>query len=116
MSLPHAISGEITSIRPLEAKLQEAVSTALLKTPHLEIMRLILVTGKSMPEHHVAGEVTIQCLEGAIELRAHQKTQTLRAGDLVYLAGGQPHALKALEDASVLVTILLKNSEMKAAQ
>lgn len=116
MSLPHAISGEIISIRPLEAKLQEAFSTALLKTPHLEIMRLILVTGKSMPEHHLAGEVTIQCLEGAIELRAHQKTQTLRAGDLVYLAGGEPHALKALEDASVLVTILLKNSEMKAAQ
>jgi quercetin dioxygenase-like cupin family protein len=116
MSLPHAVSGEIINIRPLEAKLKEAVSTALIKTPHLEIMRLILAAGKSMPEHHVAGEVTIQCLEGTIELRAHQKTQTLHGGELVHVAGGEPYTLKALADASVLMTILLKHGDAKPGQ
>jgi len=31
----------------------------------------------------------------------------MHAGDLKYLAGGTVHSLKAVEDSSVLVTILL---------
>jgi quercetin dioxygenase-like cupin family protein len=110
MSLPHATSGDLINIRPLGEKLKESVSTALLKTAHLEVMRLVLATGKLFPEHKVEGEVTIQCIEGVIELHAHQKTQILLAGDMVYLAGGEPHSLLAKEDASVLLTILLHQS------
>ncbi|MES2535300.1 MAG: cupin domain-containing protein [Pseudomonadota bacterium] len=107
MSLPHASSGDLINARPLGEHLKESVSTALIKTSHLEIMRLVLPTGKSMPEHKVAGEVTILCIEGVIELQAHHKTQILLPGDMVYLAGGEPHALRAREDASVMLTILL---------
>lgn len=114
MSLPHAVSGEVINIRPLDEKLKESISIALLRTNHLELMRLVLVAGKSMPEHRVAGEVTIQCLEGSIELHAHQTMQTLRAGNLVYLAGGEPHSLRALEDASVLLTILFNHPSAQA--
>jgi quercetin dioxygenase-like cupin family protein len=32
----------------------------------------------------------------------------MRDGDLICLAGGERHALKAVEDSSVLVTILLQ--------
>jgi quercetin dioxygenase-like cupin family protein len=110
MSLHHATSGEVINIRPLDEKLREAVSTALLKTTDLEVMRLVLTAGKWLPEHKVLGEVTIQCLEGAIELEAHQKMQMLRAGQMAYLAGNEPHALRAVEDASVLYTVLLKHS------
>jgi quercetin dioxygenase-like cupin family protein len=74
-------------------------------------MRLVLPAGKTMPQHWVEGEVTIQCLEGSIELDAQQNgrelKQVLHAGELVYLAGGVPHSLRALENASVLMTILL---------
>ena len=35
------------------------------------------------------------------------KTQVLREGDLVCLAGGEMHALKAIDDSSVLITMLL---------
>lgn len=31
----------------------------------------------------------------------------MRQGDLICLAGGVPHALKAVEDAAVLATLLL---------
>jgi quercetin dioxygenase-like cupin family protein len=31
----------------------------------------------------------------------------MRGGDLLCLAGGETHALKAVEDSSVVVTILL---------
>lgn len=109
MALPHATSGQLIDIRPLGTRISSSVSNALFKTPQLELMRLVLPCGKGMPEHAVPGAVTIQCLEGAIELHAHQSTQTLRAGELVYLAGGERHSLHALEDSSVLLTLLLQH-------
>lgn len=108
MSLPHASSGDVMDVRPLGARLERTVSNALFKTDGLEVMRLVLATGKSFPEHTVTGEVTIQCLEGEVELDAHQKRQVLHAGEMAYLAGGVPHALHALVEASLLITIVLK--------
>ena len=60
-----------------------------------------------MKQHQVSGEITLQCIEGVIELSTHDKTLSLRAGDLVFLAGNEPHGLHALEDASALLTISL---------
>ena len=108
MSLPHAASGDLINIAPLGENLAGAVSTAFLKTGHLELMRLVLPAGKSMPEHSVEGEVTLQCLEGAFELDAHGKKQTVLPDQLVYLAPRVPHALLATENSSVLMTVLLK--------
>ena len=110
MSLPHAESGQVINIRPLSGKIKESLSTALFKATELEVMRLVLEAGKEIPEHSVTGEITIHCLEGAIELRAHGTTQTLRHGEMVYLAGNQPYSIRAQEDASVLMTVSLKRN------
>lgn len=113
MALPHPTSGELIDIRPLGDKLADTPSTALVRTDDFEVMRMVLLTGKSVPQHHIPGELTIQCLEGTVELQAHDKTQPLHAGDLVYLEGDVPHALYALEDSAILVTMLRKNHEAK---
>ena len=106
MALHHASSGELIDIRPLGDGLQHAVTKTLYKSDHMQVFRLVLLAGKTAPAHSVGGEITIQCLEGAIELSVGDAMQTMRHGDLVCLAGGVAHAVKALEDASVLVTIL----------
>lgn len=108
MSLPHASSGELIDIRPLGAQLSSSPSRAILKSPGLELMRMVLPAGKKVTEHQVPGEITIQCLEGQLELTAHGNRLEMRAGDMVYLQGGVPHALHAQEDTSLLVTILLE--------
>ena len=107
MSLPHADSGDLINIAPLGDQFEGATSLAFLKTDHLELMRLVLPAGKSMPEHWVEGEVTLQCLEGAFDLEAHGRRQTVRVGELVYLGPRVPHALHAQENTSVLMTLLL---------
>ncbi len=71
-------------------------------------MRIVLPAGKSFPPHTVAGEVTIQCIEGSFEVTADQQTHTLQAGHLLYLPGGVEHSLFGLENASGLVTIVLQ--------
>ena len=108
MSLPHASSGQLIDVRPLGNQLSSSTSRAILKTAGLELMRMVLQAGKSVQEHQVPGEITIQCLEGRVEVTAHGNSQLLRAGDMMYLQGGVPHALHAPEATSLLVTILLE--------
>jgi len=47
------------------------------------------------------------CLEGEIAFDAHGRTTILRPSEMVYLAGGEPHAIRANKDAVALLTILL---------
>lgn len=108
MALSHAASGDIINVRPLGSELAAAVSTALFKTDTLEVMRLVLPVGKKLLNHRVPGPITLQCLEGTVEVQALQQTRILRAGEMLYLTGGEPHALCATQDASLLLTVLLK--------
>ena len=105
MALHHAESGEIVDVRPLGEKLKQEIPVTLVKTAHLQVFRYVLLKGKEFAEHKVRDGITVQCLEGVVEFSSHERTQILRAGELVYLAGDVPHALKGIEDASVLVTI-----------
>jgi quercetin dioxygenase-like cupin family protein len=107
MAIHHASSGELIDIRPLRGDLRSAITKTLYKSKHVEVFRMILLAGKSMPEHKVAGEITVQCLEGSIEFSIEGEKQLMREGDLKCLAGGEAHALTGIEDSSVLVTILL---------
>ena len=107
MAIPHAASGQAIDVRPLGAALATERTAALVKTDTLEVFRMVLRAGRSAPPHKVPGELTLQCLEGRVELTVEGVPQTLAAGQLVFLAGGVLHGLTALEDASLLVTVLL---------
>ena len=107
MAIAHVQSGDPVDVRPLGARFEGAQSAALFKSRDLEVMRLVLPQGKSMPLHRVQGEVTLQCLEGSLEVTVAQRCQMLEAGHLMYLSGGVPHGLLARSDATALLTIAL---------
>ncbi|CAM5783289.1 cupin domain-containing protein [Rhizobacter sp. Root404] len=111
MALPHAQPLDVIDVRPLGAGLRDAVTTSLLKTPALQLMRLVLPAGHGLPEHHVPGALTVQCLEGETVVTTPSRTCTLGAGRLVVLEAGEPHALKAVADSTLLVTILLHTAD-----
>jgi quercetin dioxygenase-like cupin family protein len=109
MAIPHAKSGDVIDIRPLGPALAGARTETLVKTPTLEILRLILSAGKEVCHHHdLAGEITVQCLEGRITVQVDGDTRVLEAGEMLYLAGCESHAIRGVDDASVLLTILLR--------
>jgi quercetin dioxygenase-like cupin family protein len=107
MAIHHASSGELIDILPLKGKLKTTPTKTLFKSNHLEVSRTVLLAGKDVPPHHVAGEMTVQCLEGRVELTAAGATKLTRPGDLICLAGGETYALKAIDDSSILITMLL---------
>jgi len=108
MALPDAQPGKVIDVRPLGPALGGTRTATLVKTPTLEVIRLIIPANKETCHHHeMAGEVMVHCLEGLINRPDQCDSRVLEAGQMLYVSGGQPHSLSGIEDASVLLTILL---------
>lgn len=110
MAIPHAESGDPIDIRPLGARLATEKNIALFKSDQLEVIRLVLLAGKVFPPHSVPGEITVQCIEGEIDVTVQGVSHVLAAGQILFLAGNVSHGVVALKDSSALLTIVLKPS------
>jgi quercetin dioxygenase-like cupin family protein len=111
MALHHAASGEKIALARDDDDIAFFTSVALVKTDHMELIRLVLPKERAMPEHKVDGEMTLQCLEGEIDVDAYGRIATLKPGEMLYLTGGVPHSIRAVEDAVALMTILLAHAD-----
>lgn len=107
MAILHATPGEVVDVRPLGSALASAQTKTLLRAEQVEVIRLIVPAGKEIEEHKAKGEIVVQCLEGRVAFTAFGKTQNLEAGKLLYLPTGAPHTVKGIENASLLLAILL---------
>lgn len=74
---------------------------------HEHVMRqtvIALTAGAALSEHENPGEATIAVLEGRVQMDAGGHQWQGRAGDLLLVPPSR-HALTALEDAVVLLTV-----------
>lgn len=106
MALKHAQLLDVIDLHETDADRSGAFSRSLLKTDQLQLMQLMLGGGEQLPEHHVAGEITIQCLAGCVRVVMSPHTRELTAGQLIALPAGKRHAVHAQSDATLLVTLL----------
>jgi quercetin dioxygenase-like cupin family protein len=111
MALPHANLLDVINAAPLGPSLRRAVSTSLIKTDRLQLLHLVLPAHHDLPQHHVADECSIHCLEGEIELVLPGGARHLRPGNLVVLPAGQPYSIRARSDSGVLMTLLLQDGD-----
>lgn len=109
MAVNHAQPGEVVNVRPLGDEISAAKTTALFKTTAMEVVRLVMKTGKSLAEHRAPGEIVVHCLEGKIVFHTMGKSTELEAGQLLYLSAGEPHSVDCIENASFLLTIVHVN-------
>lgn len=103
MALHHVSSAEkihLASVADPAAK-----TSALVKTDSFEAVQLVLRAGNDIANHSVPGHATIHCLEGLVFLNTTERLK-LVAGDWLYLDRGEEHSVSAIEDSSLLVTIL----------
>ena len=107
MALTHATPGAPCDVRPLGPRLGVSPSVALFKSRQLEVIRLVLPSGKTMPPHSVHGEITLQCIEGRLHVELRSGVRVLEPGQLLFLTGDELHAVSAPVDSSALLTIVL---------
>jgi quercetin dioxygenase-like cupin family protein len=114
MSIPHLQPGEVFSVLPLQERLAESRTQTLVKTNALEVLRLVLPAGKVIPEHRAPSEITVQCLEGRTEFTTQSGAVSLGPGDMLYLSRRASHSLRAVENSSLLVTLLLEETAQRS--
>ena len=107
MALEHAQPLDVIDARPLAGQLHEVKNHSLLKTHTLQLMRVVMAAGQAQPQHHVAGEMTIHCLEGRVRVTTPERSCELGPGQVTALPAQASHSLEALSDTSLLLTILL---------
>jgi len=63
-----------------------------------------------LPEHKANGTVSMHVLRGCLKITAAGQVHELRAGQILFLAPGVPHAVAAEEESEMLVTVHLNQA------
>ena len=106
MTRPAPISEQTAFVQPLTATDEKSRQIALVKTPHVEVIQLIIPAGRDVPTHQAQGDLVVHCLEGRVSLFALGKTYDLRPGQLLQLSIDEPFSIRGIDQASVLVTLI----------
>ncbi|MFC0200322.1 cupin domain-containing protein [Paracoccus rhizosphaerae] len=106
MALKHAKPGEVVDLGPLGNGLANARTSAIVRTPSFEAVRLIVPAGSEIPAHQVPGRIMLHCIEGRVRIGLAAGPAELDEGEWLYLEGGEPHSVEGVRDASLLLTIL----------
>ncbi len=80
---------------------------ALFKSVGRTIALFSFDAGAVLPSHSAAGVVSIQVLEGKLEVHASGDTLLLRAGSLLVLAADVPHDVRAIGPAAFVLQVSL---------
>lgn len=81
------------------------VSRTLLNTGNLRLVLFGFDAGQELTEHTSPHHAVIQILSGSCEFSLDGRPRQLTSGDLLYMAPGLPHAVKATERFSMLLTL-----------
>jgi quercetin dioxygenase-like cupin family protein len=102
------LSPDQAGVCPLAAPAQPVahgiVSQAVLTAPGLRVTLFRFAAGQELSEHTTPARALIQVLAGACEFTFPDRMQRLAAGDLLHLPPKLPHAVRATEDLTLLIT------------
>lgn len=104
MAIRHVQPGEKVRLAT-GAPSAEARTAALVKTDRFEAAQLAIAAGGNIARHSVPGYASVHCLHGSVVLETDEPIE-LAAGDWLYLERGQEHSVRAIEDSSLLLTII----------
>jgi quercetin dioxygenase-like cupin family protein len=85
---------------------------------HRGQLRLLLFTfeaGGRLPEHRAPGHVVIHCLRGELDVEAGGARYRLGAGEAIAVDPAVSHAVDAVAESDMLLTVCLSRSSMTSA-
>ena len=108
MASPALLPSDRAGVVPLLAAPQSVahgiVSQALLTAPGLRVTLFRFTAGQEMSEHTSSARALVQILAGSGDFDYHGETRRLKQGDLLHLPPKLPHAVRAVEDMTMLLT------------
>jgi len=98
--------GSVVELKPLERSLRGHEKTVLVDCDNLQIVQFAIPGGSRIPRYEAHGVIILHCLAGRLSVTAMGRSKILRAGQLLHLAIREAFSVGALEDASLLATII----------
>jgi quercetin dioxygenase-like cupin family protein len=92
------------------------VSRALVHAGGLRVTLFGFAAGQELTEHASPARATIQVLAGRSEWTVAGEPKTLSAGDFLHLPPGTPHAVRAPEAFSMLLTLVREAAPARASE
>lgn len=102
--LPPASAGVCPLLAPTQEIAHGIVSQAVLSAPGLRVTLMRFAAGQELSEHTSTARALVQVLAGRGDFTFHGRTHQLKAGDLLHLPPRLPHAVRAVEDLTMLLT------------
>jgi quercetin dioxygenase-like cupin family protein len=81
------------------------VSRTILRTDTLRTVLFGFAEGQELTEHTSTQHALVQILSGECEFSLAGKMHTLKTGDFLYMPPNLPHAVKATQQFSMLLTL-----------
>ncbi len=88
---------------PLDREGRNAI--ILHKEPAFKVLLVAVRRGCSFPPHKTAAPMMLHVIEGALSVNSSLNDARLRAGELLTIHSGVVHEIRAVEDASFLLTL-----------
>lgn len=112
MTSDRLMPGNVFEIAADSLPAGEAKTAMLLKTDGTEVIRLVVPAGKNIPRHTAPGELIVHCIRGRVGFESMGRLQEIAAGQLLYLPSHEPHAVQGIEDAVLLLTVVLADRQV----
>lgn len=90
------------------------VSRTVLRTDNGRMVLFGFAAGQELTEHTTTQEALVQILSGECEFTLAGKPHTLKAGDLLFMPRNLPHAVKAISQFAMLLTLIKPGQPLPA--
>ena len=92
-------------LRAIEGIAEDRRAVTLVRQSGLNLAITYLRAGASLAEHAAPGPITIQVLDGLVRIALGDQQLEVPAGRLVAFGAGVRHAVHAVEDSTLLLTL-----------
>ncbi len=104
--LPSSLAGVVPLTAATQFSDNGIVSRTILSAGRTRVVLFGFAAGQELTEHASPARALVQMLSGRAEWSLAGKVRTLGAGELLHMPPGLPHAVRAIEPFSMLLTLV----------
>ncbi len=97
----------VEEVRKMRAspRTKEHTAKTLFRNLDQRLVLMLLDSGAQIPVHHTEAALTLQALDGRVIVSLLESTFDLGPGQLLAIERDVPHAMVAIEDSAILLTL-----------
>ncbi|MDX9862501.1 MAG: cupin domain-containing protein [Rhodospirillales bacterium] len=93
-------------VRMVGYQAESVVSKTLIDKKTGTVTLFAFGQGQGLSEHTAPFDALVQVLDGEVDITISGKPHRLTSGDIILMPANEPHALKAVQDFKMLLTMI----------